>query len=556
MVGMRRWGEWAEGMEPSPEPDEPVLDGPDADLLAECPAPPAPGVLDEEHVEADAFEAAWWDSNGEALTAQQDLDDESDLWELSELWNRPRGEHSPPLPGPDALEYAALLVRALERAEATQARLDAGRVWMMAELVKSLGGGAPDAVDRLEAPGLAASEIAAALKIPQRTARAKVEEARALSDPGMAPVLGRMQEGRLSRQRASIALDAAIPVPAGRLADFAEAAAEVAAPSDPDRVPTPAALGRRLRRIAEDYAEEPLAVRKAKGVTDRRVDVTPAGDGMCYVTAFLPLEQGALMDTRLGAIARSLHGPDESRTINQLRADAFRDLVLGFAATGSLPADSDALGPTAAPSSSVSTSAVPSASGSPMTGPITPLGGVRMQLVVTAAEATISGASESPGEIRGYGPIDAETTRNLAAQIHSWSRLAVGGDNGEPLSIGRIRYAPTAAMRRFLALRDATCRFPGCDKPSAATEADHTREWQHGGATDVANLALLCREHHRLKSLGHWTVRQIGATTPLAREESADARKHEKLPSGTLEWTSPSGRKHVTYPRMEDPPPF
>jgi predicted restriction endonuclease len=28
-------------------------------------------------------------------------------------------------------------------------------------------------------------------------------------------------------------------------------------------------------------------------------------------------------------------------------------------------------------------------------------------------------------------------------------------------------------------------------------EAHHLRHWLHGGPTDLANLALLCRAHHR-----------------------------------------------------------
>jgi hypothetical protein len=98
-------------------------------------------------------------------------------------------------------------------------------------------------------------------------------------------------------------------------------------------------------------------------------------------------------------------------------------------------------------------------------------------------------------------------------------------------------------MRRFLGARDATCRFPGCDRPAAATEADHTTEWSEGGTTDTDNLALLCRQHHRLKTLGHWKARQI----PTAESPS--------LP-GTLEWTAPSGRKYITYADADPPPPF
>jgi hypothetical protein len=38
---------------------------------------------------------------------------------------------------------------------------------------------------------------------------------------------------------------------------------------------------------------------------------------------------------------------------------------------------------------------------------------------------------------------------------------------------------------------------PGCDRPVAWCEAHHLRHWLHGGATDLENLVLLCRTHHR-----------------------------------------------------------
>lgn len=440
------------------------------------------------------------------------------------------------------LEHAAELVRSIEETEADQARLDARRAQLMAQLVQLHERSAEPEI-RLEAPTLAASEIAAALRVSQRTARARVEEARALADPAMDPVLTAMKAGRLTRQRAAAVIDAAIPVPSARLAEFAAAATAIAAPVDPDRRPTLPALGHRLRRLAEDYTEEALGLRREKAVADRRVDITAVGDGMCYLTALLPLEVGAVIDTRLTAIARSLQSPDEARTVNQLRADVLADLLQsGLPQNACGPQDGDAAGPVDG--------------GPPLLG--APLGGVRLQLVVTAPASTVEGTGEAPGEILGYGPIDAETTRRLAAQASTWTRLLVGARDGAPLSIGRIRYAPTAAMRRFLTVRDATCRFPGCDKPSAATEVDHTVEWHESGETDVRNLALLCPEHHRLKSLGLWTVRHLGADRHLEADRSADDRAPSpgQAPPGTLEWTAPSGRRYVTHPHREDPPPI
>ncbi|RZK51922.1 MAG: HNH endonuclease, partial [Pedobacter sp.] len=49
------------------------------------------------------------------------------------------------------------------------------------------------------------------------------------------------------------------------------------------------------------------------------------------------------------------------------------------------------------------------------------------------------------------------------------------------------------------------CRFPGCNQPATASDIDHTTDWQHGGPTNLDNLAHLCRKHHRLKHHTAWT---------------------------------------------------
>ncbi|MCA4135585.1 hypothetical protein LD110_22515, partial [Arthrobacter sp. M4] len=57
--------------------------------------------------------------------------------------------------------------------------------------------------------------------------------------------------------------------------------------------------------------------------------------------------------------------------------------------------------------------------------------------------------------------------------------------------------------------------------------------------TDPGNLALLCKKHHALKSIGAWSYRHTS-------------------PTGHLNWTSPLGRKHTTEPasfRVSADPP-
>jgi catechol 2,3-dioxygenase-like lactoylglutathione lyase family enzyme len=44
------------------------------------------------------------------------------------------------------------------------------------------------------------------------------------------------------------------------------------------------------------------------------------------------------------------------------------------------------------------------------------------------------------------------------------------------------------------------------NRPLAWCEAHHLRHWLHGGPTDLANLALLCRIHHRAVHEGGWRL--------------------------------------------------
>ncbi|MFE6507290.1 DUF222 domain-containing protein [Nocardioides sp. NPDC057764] len=73
---------------------------------------------------------------------------------------------------------------------------------------------------------------------------------------------------------------------------------------------------------------------------------------------------------------------------------------------------------------------------------------------------------------------------------------AVLGGNSEVLDLGRKQRLFTAAHRRALLLRTATCEAEGCDIPGTWAEAHHWIAWAQGGATDLDNAALLCSHHH------------------------------------------------------------
>jgi hypothetical protein len=93
-------------------------------------------------------------------------------------------------------------------------------------------------------------------------------------------------------------------------------------------------------------------------------------------------------------------------------------------------------------------------------------------------------------------------------------------EDGQVVEVGaRTRTIPPA-LRRALQHRDRGCRFPGCHV--RAGQGHHVRHWAQGGPTELSNLALLCRRHHR-----------------AVHEEGYQI---ERLPDGGLQFRRPDGR--------------
>jgi HNH endonuclease len=84
------------------------------------------------------------------------------------------------------------------------------------------------------------------------------------------------------------------------------------------------------------------------------------------------------------------------------------------------------------------------------------------------------------------------------------------------LEVGRATRVVSPAQRTALAVRDGGCVFPGCDRPPAWCDAHHLRHWLHGGTTDLANLVLLCRAHHRAVHEGGQHLRPPPRRQPAA----------------------------------------
>jgi HNH endonuclease len=134
-----------------------------------------------------------------------------------------------------------------------------------------------------------------------------------------------------------------------------------------------------------------------------------------------------------------------------------------------------------------------------------------------------SGAEERPA---AGDPSEGEGLEERLRAAMTLLPPALGGAPTQPLEVGRTSRVVRAAQRSALAVRDGGCGFPGCGRPPAWCDADHLRHWLHGGPTDLANLALLCRAHHRAVHEGGWRLDRdsdgrLTATPPHHRHHTA-----------------------------------
>ncbi|TQJ59629.1 uncharacterized protein DUF222 [Arthrobacter sp. SLBN-83] len=319
-----------------------------------------------------------------------------------------------------------------------------------------------------------------------------------------------LQAGTLSWQHAVVMADEAACLDAAGAAALEAHFLDPAAPDAARGCPAGEMPAHRFRAKARTWRErhhaESIEKRHAKGVADRRVEFRPEQDGMAWLSACLPAAQALAGWNRLTAMSRSLQGPQESRTMAQLRADTFAEAVLGSGRAGGV------LG--------VGAGEAADAGRQPWSSPI------RAQVLVTVPVFSLMGLTDEPAMLDGYGPIPPSVARDLVANgATSFYRVLVDPRDGAPLEIGRKSYRVTGAMRAWLRMRDGKCPFPGCSNNSLDNDADHILAWANGGPTGISNLGQPCPKHHKLRHATGWKP------TPATKNE----------PPG---WLSPTGRHY------------
>ncbi|MGH8928995.1 MAG: DUF222 domain-containing protein [Acidimicrobiia bacterium] len=248
-----------------------------------------------------------------------------------------------------------------------------------------------------------------------------------------------------------------------------------------------------LAKMCVKANPEDAARRYRRSLTDRRVLMEPTTDGTANLLGLeLPPDRAAEAMRHLNDLAQAIKTSDEKRSIDQLRADVFLDLLNGKQ---------------------------------------TRAGSARGSIDLRVDLSTLAGLSEGPGELAGFGPVIADVARQVAERQHDaeWRWSVTDPDSGQVVCNGITRRRPTKVQRRHVESHHPTCIFPNCRMPASQCDLDHRIPWAAGGPTTTDHLGPLCRYHHVIRHRWGW--------------------KYRRLPDGDHLWTSRLGHLYTTSGR-------
>lgn len=258
------------------------------------------------------------------------------------------------------------------------------------------------------------------------------------------------------------------------------------------------------------------------------MSLRPAPDTMTYLTALLPVAQGVAAYTALTRDADTARAAGDDRSRGQVMADTLVERLTG-----------------------------------------TPGGisGIEIQLVMT--DRTLLHADAEPARLPGYGIVPAAWARELALTQKSKAGKSDAGKGAAgtqelnvflrrlhttPGTVELVAMDSTARffppnLKRFLQIRDNTCRTPYCDAP--IRHHDHILGWADGGHTSAANGQGLCEACNHTKENPGWTAQPL--TRPGQRHTITTT-----TPTGhTYRSTAPPlpGTRTVNRPMAQPCPP-
>lgn len=222
---------------------------------------------------------------------------------------------------------------------------------------------------------------------------------------------------------------------------------------------TPSQVKGWLNRFVARAEPEAARARARDEYAKRSLWAKHGDDGMTRLTAYIKTTDAAQISDLLTTMARNK--PSGDRNIDQMRADAFVDQMLGRG------------------HSSTNRRAV---------------------IGVVATLESLAGLTDEPGvALDGSFALPADMVRDLAAEPGTIFYRILKNPLGHILDIAEIGYRPSSKLRRAVEFRDGTCQFATCSRPAVECDLDHQIPWPHG-PTHADNLQALCRRHHQMKT--------------------------------------------------------
>jgi hypothetical protein len=140
------------------------------------------------------------------------------------------------------------------------------------------------------------------------------------------------------------------------------------------------------------------------------------------------------------------------------------------------------------------------------------------------------------GELSGHADLEDGTPLPQAI-LQRWmcdcaiGRVVMAG-RSVPIDLGHLSYTPSVAQRRALIARDRGCIVPGCHRKPRWCQAHHVIPWPEG-PTNLTNLVLLCKRHHKHIHTGHIRLQQDEEAKRWTVTRPDGTPLHERAPPGT-----------------------
>ncbi|MEJ7765107.1 MAG: DUF222 domain-containing protein [Acidimicrobiales bacterium] len=223
----------------------------------------------------------------------------------------------------------------------------------------------------------------------------------------------------------------------------------------------------RWQRMVDQDGPDPAA--------QRRLRLAQTFGGAWVIDGMLEDEAGATVAGLVNRVADQLGRDDsslegtEKRSLPQRRADALVELLRRGAALGD---------------------------GTRAASP----------LLVLCLDVTDGQPPETATTPDGMTTIGTDALR-LACCDSPMRRLVTSGPC-TVVDLGRTTRLVTRSQRLALEIRDGGCVFPGCARPPGWCDAHHLVSWLDGGLTDLSNLGLQCRRHHRMLHHDGWKIKR------------------------------------------------